>query len=31
MKEMLEALIGLVMLVGFIYYFYIEYKLEHKK
>jgi len=31
MKEMLETLIGLVMLVEFIYYFYLEYKLEHKK
>jgi len=30
MKE-IEALIGLVMLVVFIYYFYSEYRLEYKK
>ena len=31
MKEILEIIIGVFMLFGLIYYFYLEYKLEHKQ
>ncbi len=31
MKMILEAIALIIMIVGLLYYFYLEYKLEHKK
>jgi len=31
MKDILESIALLIMLIGLLYYFYLEYKLEHKK
>jgi len=31
MKEILEAIALLILIFALIYYFYLEYKLEHKK
>jgi len=31
MKDILESIALLIMLGGLLYYFYLEYKLEHKK
>jgi len=31
MKEILESIALLILIFGLLYYFYLEYKLEHKK